>query len=461
MSKKLSIIILFYLLLHGEAGYSQKQITQMPELKIGSLCPELQFSDVKFWHAATINTRMLRGKWFVLDFWNKECGGCIASFPETNQLQRKLGDKVQFFLVGYIGSQYRLGHSDNRAIRVLYERLRQRENLQLPIAYDSTNFKKLRIGACPYIVLVDDKGIIQAITYNLNETIMTAFLQGKHPSTGFARNSGQDQKKDEQFDMNKPLLVNGNGGNDSAFLFRSLLSSWTSSSPRLTPEFLDSFADKGFFQALGVSKDELYNYAYNGVAIINSFTSGYGTRWTKPILENIDSLEWVRDKISGHNVYCYSTQAPVDRASRQYFMETMQDDLRHYFGYKVRVETRDMPCLRLVVIDSAKIKALTHPEVSYYEDGGTPQLGFTARNYRIADMINSLAYYNDGAPPIINSTGITGNINLVLHAFLKDLAEVNKSLADNGLSLVKSYAPMKVIVVYRDTPINDDKKTDK
>src|SRR5690606_19910961 len=68
------------------------------------------------------------------------------------------------------------------------------------------------------------------------------------------------------FDDAELLLIAGNGGADTSFLFRSLLSLWNRTQPTIYPARLDYSVHGRFFQALDVSLADLYRYAYFGLA---------------------------------------------------------------------------------------------------------------------------------------------------------------------------------------------------
>lgn len=143
-------------------------------------CPDFHFQDVEHYYKKNISLKDFRGQWLVLDFWNRYCSVCLNRMPGTDSLNRKFSKRVNFMLVGYTGSRY-THHSDDKPIHELYEKLRGRLDIDLPIAYDSLLFHRFDIGACPYIVIVDPKGIVRGITTRLTEQNIRDLLSGKIP----------------------------------------------------------------------------------------------------------------------------------------------------------------------------------------------------------------------------------------------------------------------------------------
>lgn len=157
-----------------------------PHTLVGSPCPDFRFNEVRFFRKEQVSPKDFRGQWLILDFWNKHCGTCIGKMPATDSLQRKFTGKVQVLLVGYTGSLYT--HRPDNSIREFYSGIRTRMHIDLPIAYDSVMFDRLAIGPCPYIVVIDPKGVVRAVTTEIKAKAMTEFLAGRQPVLEKAEN---------------------------------------------------------------------------------------------------------------------------------------------------------------------------------------------------------------------------------------------------------------------------------
>lgn len=149
---------------------------------VGRRCPYFILNDVEYYspgtHVALLN---FKGKWLVLDCWNRYCVVCTRSMPKTDSLARQFSEKVQFLLIGYTGTKYSRRGPDELEIKKLYVKLRKEHNLSLPIAYDSLLFDRFDISSCPFMIIVDPEGIVRGITSKLNADDLQAIIAGKRP----------------------------------------------------------------------------------------------------------------------------------------------------------------------------------------------------------------------------------------------------------------------------------------
>lgn len=145
---------------------------------IGEPLPTVHFSDVQYHEKSRLSNSDFKGKWAVLYAWNRYCSLCLKKMPLLSQMQADFQDKVIFLLVGYNGTRY-TKRSDDKDIRLLYERNRIEEKLKLSIAYDSLMFHQFNLGPSPYIIIVDPGGVVRYITSDINESQMEDILQGK------------------------------------------------------------------------------------------------------------------------------------------------------------------------------------------------------------------------------------------------------------------------------------------
>jgi alkyl hydroperoxide reductase subunit AhpC len=173
MGNKFILIICFCFF---GAAHSQQKRTNFPE--IGKPCPDFVFTDVQDYPQERICLNDFKKQWLILDCWNRHCSVCLGRFRATDSLQKKFSKQVRFILVGYTGSQY-THRSDDKPIRALYEKLRERLKIDLAVAYDSVLFHRFDIGACPYMIIVDPAGIVRGITTELNEKNLKELIARK------------------------------------------------------------------------------------------------------------------------------------------------------------------------------------------------------------------------------------------------------------------------------------------
>src|SRR5882757_4034438 len=116
--KKLILMVL--LLLYVSAIHAQTEsLTVYP--KVGKPCPDFILRNIRYFTKNQATLQDFHGKWLVLDFWNRYCGACVASFPKISALQKEFGEKVQFMMVGI--------EDPEKRIEPMYAKYRIKENL--------------------------------------------------------------------------------------------------------------------------------------------------------------------------------------------------------------------------------------------------------------------------------------------------------------------------------------------
>lgn len=404
-------------------------------LEVGKPCPDLKLSEVHYYTKKAVLVSDFKGKWLVLDFFSRGCLSCFESFPKMNKLRAEFKDKMEIMLVGY----------DDDKIRPVYERFRTRQNLNLPVVYDSAIFKTFKIRAVPYIIVVDPDGIVKALTTSLDRQNIIDLLQGKDSRLQEAKNADEIKRRSALYDASKPLLINNNGGYDTAFLFRSVLTQWDGIIFGASNRHIDRY-NKNKVQVVGLPIQVLYMIAYGDTThYAPRDPSPYGKWWKFPIVESKDAaleFNWSFPE----NKYNYSLIVPLHKASTQYLKEVMQRDLKNYFGYDVTVEKRMMPCWKLVATEKAKANLRSKGgKIVISNSIDTKSLKLS--NVPVAMLISQLWLYNQMEPPFIDETAIEDNIDLELEVLHTDFNDWQRALKKVGLSLVKGEREMNVIVI--------------
>lgn len=437
MKVKLSIATILFFVFINSATAQMTQAAEFPEED--KACPDFTIHNIKYFRLQQASLKDFSGKWLFLDFWSKNCGSCVESFPKTNELVKEFGDKVQFMLVGY---------QDREAqIEPMYARFREREHLLMPSGFDSTLAKIWNVGN-PYIIIIDDKGIVRGITTKINREQLEALLQGGHP---LARMHRGDYRS--PYDPRKPFLINGNGGADSDFLFRSILTKWNPTIHVSIPIAIDTSYGKGTFQVMGISLERLYRLAYFGRWYWGSSDTGYYGHYSKNVvIETKDSaiFQYQFNPIA-KNVFCYSLIIPKSQGTKERLQEVMQRDLKNYFGFDVGFETRQCPCWKLVATDEAKIRLKTAGGPLNRSIEIIPRAKYRLENVPVTWLIHAISgklgdanAAGDGV--ILDETGIVGNIDITINDSI-DRDGIRKSLKENGLTLVPATKEMKVLVI--------------
>ncbi|MBN9383533.1 MAG: TlpA family protein disulfide reductase [Chitinophagaceae bacterium] len=411
--------------------------------EVGKLMPDFTLRNIMYYPKKTARLSDFKGKWLLLDFWNKFCGACIASFPHTNEVQKQLGNQVQVMLVGI--------QDMDGEIEKVYAKYRKVNGLTMPCAFDSTLANRFDIFAGPYSILIDEKGIVRCITLTLSVNDMKGFLSGNPPDLP-AIHRQEDGSYDlatervYQFDDEKPYLLKGNGGEDTGFLFRTVLSSWFPNKQRQSmPYTIAENLDKGRFQALGVPLEWLYSYAFFGVGRWGyGDTLRYGKFYGTPILETRDSAKFQYSYKYGKNLYAYSLWINGKTCTEASVKATMQKDLDAFFGFETKIESRSCPYWSLIAAEEAKGKLRSKGGRPYFKE--LIHAGFSARNWSFKEFMKWLTYHQRDLV-ILDESGFSGNMDIDMDCIPENFDDLKKALKSNGLDLVPGKKEMKVLVI--------------
>ncbi len=215
----------------------------------------------------------------------------MKAFLKINEIQNRYGDKLQYFLVG-------LNDAENgKDIEKMYERLRKKYNLVLPVAYDSVLVSKWDIHSMPYILIVDPEGIVRQITGGRDLTLerIGRMLDGEKVMF---------YEKDPKIKEYDPNL------SGKELLFRSVLSKWNGQQQAAYVKIEDcpTIQTEQSFKVYMVTLEWLYNYAYLGTldwsGSINRRNPLYGSFYPHPILNLLDSSKFQADFLFNVGMGC-------------------------------------------------------------------------------------------------------------------------------------------------------------
>ncbi|MFS2185606.1 TlpA family protein disulfide reductase [Mucilaginibacter sp. Mucisp84] len=442
MIKKIFSLSLCFLMWLNVAGETAK--ARMDTIKIGDILPNFILKDLQYFKKKNISLEDLKGHWTVLDFFASTCSSCVASFPEINRLNKKLANKVQFILIGFT----------NKSIKPMFEKFREKEHLNLPVAYDSSLFRKYNIVSVPFQIILDGNGVVRGTENSLNENDLNNYLiNNKLPDSSILKTTAKDGNH-YSFDGTKPFLINRNGGADTSFTYRSVFSVWNKSIPEYYLQDDLNYCMKvikGKVQFLGIDLSTLYRMAYLGYGNWGGGDfddSLYGKFLSWPILEIKNPDAFKPDFTHDKNLYCYSLIYPPRITDKRKVMAMMQNDLKNIFPYEVEIETRKVKYWKITATEKGRVKLLTKGDTTFMNM--IPHAGFTAKNFPIQNLIRMLwAHHEDKV--FIDETNIKGNIDIKLDCIMTDLNDVKKALQKNELDLVEGQKDMKVLVI-RDAP---------
>ena len=435
-------------------------------LMIGDTIPNYTFEDVINYKSSSVSIQDFRGKWLILDFWATTCGSCIKSFPKMNALAKTFISNTQVIMVGsHDGS--RRGPTSESNTKKLFENLKDRMQLKCTFAFDSALYYKFKVFSLPHIFIIDPFGVIRAKTYLIDSTNLSMLIQGGTPQLNYSYLSGEPRLSNG-YRKELPLLTSGkqsNGGNDTSFLFRSLLTKWNFYNDVYSIYGFNGYkiqGREGRAEVFGLDVRSMLRLAFTGEASWNSSSDLYYKYNQNIIIDCMDSsLFNKRNTATGENMYCYSLCVPPNRFSVDFVKKMFQQDLQRYFGFKASVQQRLIKAWKLTVIDEDKLKKFRTEGGDYsikYLNGKYE--GFSASNITCQGLITETLLgiqplkmlYNDPSeiPPIFDCTNVKYGLDLQFDVFINDFYEVKRKLNSFGLDLIQGDVKLNTIVVESD-----------
>lgn len=401
--------------------------------EIGMKCPDFKLSDIRYYKLNQATLRDFEGKWLILDFWSKGCSGCIAQFPKLDSINKKFKDELQVILIGQNTNRY------NRDIDVLFEKVKVKQQINLPIAYDSILFEQFGIMGVPGVVIIDPEGVVKAVTYSITPEKVSDLLNGKPVYFEYKPNLHEANEIDS---INKNTLRPGKMIEE--ILSGSYISKWEHKTQKRSIVLsIENNLKEGYFSVTGASLIDLYKYAYIGRYSWWNDDSLNFTMSQHPLFELSDPGPFDINFDTGKGGYNYYLRTPVEIASVSYFQQVMKRDLKQFFGYEISFESRDVLCYRLTASEDAKRKLATkNGQRKYHHDFASLQL----INVPVKSLVSYIQSNTVQDYPIIDNTGIASNIDISLEVMLTDLNDVKRELGRYGLKLEKGTTKMTMMV---------------
>jgi thiol-disulfide isomerase/thioredoxin len=377
-----------------------------------------------------ISINSLKGTYFILDFWNIGCVSCVASFPKMN---------LKIVLVGL--------EDKVRDIRKFYQVYRDKFDLTLTSVVDSFAFKRFVPSGVPHLIWVDSAGVVQAITTHLdcNEENIKKFIRNE--SFKFEDVSYNAlQKSKNIFHKDKPLLIGGNGGTDTSYVFRTLFTLWEPGlgAPSMPMPIPKQIRGRAQYQIIAGELNELYCLAYFGTLVVRAkFPDAY----PDPVFSS-GAQEIIKRRFNPRQSFNYSVEMPLEVSTTKTIMKTMQQDLASFFGLDANILTKKMPCYDLIVIDEKKFsrcKTTGKPDDSWRAENKVQRFV----NTPIEQIINILPSKLMSADRVIisNQTGYLSGLSFSLEVEVFNLRSIAQGLKNVGLDLVPSNREFQVLEI--------------
>ena len=396
---------------------------QIKALHVGDTVPDILIKDIKNYSQPEFRLAHFKGRLLILDFWATWCTSCVHLMPILDSLRKAYKGEITIVSV--------TGNTEQASSRFI-SRFSKSKYDSLPSIYNDSVLSKMfpHVGL-PHEVWIDNHHVVRAITDG-------RYVQGKY----IAKLLNDPEatlplKKDFLgFNMYKPLLVGGNGGQGNGYSYRSII----------TP-FLDGVEGGVSIQKGGalVTMTGINETALQLYGLAFSFKLMADPKRVK--LEIRDSSRYFAphsgpeafDNWIKKNCYCYQLTLPKDKAAN--IKTYIQQDLNRYFNLNGRVEEVPTHCLLIVKRGTEKIP-MSHKIGN--------QAGVAGKNmHLIRGSLSRLYYYLEAIPSlpvILDETHDTQAINIHLSSDTS-LTALKRELAPYGLDLISAVRPIKMFIL--------------
>lgn len=414
---------------------------------IGKHCPSFTLENLENPEIKNISLASLKGRFFIIDFFSLGCSSCFASFPNVNTISNRFKDSLSIFVVGY-----KFGN-----VKQVFADYAKQFSLGLQSFYSKSIFEQYRILGVPYVVWVDDRGVVVAVSSSedITEDNVRRFIS--HAPFKFWDRSYNADVKRSKSKLDRPIYVGRNGGSDTAFQYRTIISQ---SKPTDAFIHYGSFEGairspfqmpgKKAYQAFTINLLSLYCLAYTGFCTWGTITrdnedSTLKNIYPNPILLTKDSLKFRPNVATGQGEYNYSMIIPAERATPKIMMRILQNDLNSYFGYDAKIEKARIPYYA-IVIDSSTLRRL-------HTKGGKPatMVSFSHLTFINQTIEESLEYMLksrfDSEHLIYNKTNYDERIDFDGDFVATDFFKTKEILDSMGIHLLPRDTFINAIII--------------
>lgn len=462
----------FCFLINSQAQNANKK-ANITAIKVGEKMPDIPLGTVINNHTGKTRFSEFRGKLIILDFWNTHCQGCIAHFPVMSSLQKKFGDRIQIFLVNHEETQEEITKNlpkyKHGTVNVIPADLPSIVSRK----HGDNVLNKLfpPAGVTGYHIWIDANGIVRLRgdgILNTYEKKIQDLLDGKEISYITDEGANFLHNKTQNPGGKYPLYEELQKVNGSIVQYNSV---FTKIAPEIANYYgadiinyvdtvsgtiRNSFYNRSILQLYTdavqtpVLKSEWQN---RGGCLSVEIIAKDKTKYSADFLPNPGRItdEWMRE-----NIFCYEQTTPLN-FSEQVRKEYMLEDLNRFFGGMYgtvgQLEKRKISCW-LIVRNSNEDKLKTKSNdnrffVKNLTENGKQFVQYQNASFQTAvgPLISQLKIQQNCLEPIINETGYSGMIDIVLPEKIKSLEELREALRPYGLDIIKKEKEINVLVI--------------
>ncbi|MGC4036064.1 MAG: TlpA disulfide reductase family protein [Chitinophagaceae bacterium] len=413
--------------------YSNAQSTIRP-LKIGEKVPDVVLSNT--YNSALVDLRLsfFQNKIIILDFWSSWCGNCIKLFTHLDSLQRKFGSNLQIILVN---SRSKESNDDEKKIKKIITSLEKRtgQSISLPVVYNCDSLDLYFPNKyIPHEVWLDENKKVIAITswMEVTEQNISALLNNQ-PVSLHTKEDVLDYNKD------KPLFVDNNGGNGDDFTGRSIVTGYKEGIFGIVVRNSQQDEQKVTgLSFLNNPKLTMLETAYTGTGKLDFAKNRwlYNVKDRKQFDEHTDSSFY-------SYLYCYDISIPP--TSMENLRKYIREDLKRFFNLTAHVEKRNLSCYILKHLQGKKIiSSKKNKEDVEYQDGSLKKyLHF----YPFSEIVKFFDLRLD--KPLLNETTLpqTLQLDIELPNNLTDQQGLLQSLKNAGFEIGLENRRIDVVII--------------
>lgn len=267
-------------------------------LKTGDTVPDVVLEKVLNNQGLPLKLSAFKGKLLILDFWSTSCGACIQAMPRLDSLANLYKNQLVILPV-----------TTEKAERITAF---QRSNGFLKgwkfrtVVEDKNLHALFPHRLLPHEAWIDPTGKVLGFTEAADVT--AAAIEQALAGKGLTAAPKADIL---DYDRHKPLLVAGNGGSDTAYRYRSVITGLLQGLPSGMGFSYDSLKRMTIVRATNVSARQLYTLVFKGLRSLPD---------TQVDLGNVSGL------------YCYELDLP--QASPGLVRQSIREDLDRFFGVR-------------------------------------------------------------------------------------------------------------------------------
>jgi thiol-disulfide isomerase/thioredoxin len=401
--------------------------TPIRPLSIGDQVPDIAFENVLNYKSKKAKLSDFKGKLVILDMWSTWCTSCIAAFPEMEKLQNEFNDKIQILLVNPHSPKYDSEIKINSLLEKLKKRTGFYPTLPIPI-HDSVLNSYFPHRSVPHEVWIDGSGKVIAITSTseVNKENIQTILSGKELPL-------HTKKDDLTFDSRKPLFIDGNGGNGSNLMYRSIITGYQEGLGSVTGVKLEQNGSISRLYVLNQSLLSLYKRAF--AEKITSYSDN------RTLIEVADPSNFNYSESTKYNsTFCYELIVPP--STEEQIKKTMQMDLERFFHVTIKNVRRKMKCFVLKANRKADLFYSKY-QISDLDIEQNTQHKYI-RKYTASQAVKLLNQYFP--LPLIDETGLINKIDLELPYDLTNITDLKECFFKQGFDLIEAEREIDVVV---------------